>query len=151
MSTTYGIAKEANAVNIRVLGANGSGSTAGIVNGIEYVVNQFSGKRVISYVFCFCEFFLLLSPYYLRFLSGTRQRISCKLFVVSYFEYLLFLSCTWSETSILCVLVSTVPYLGLVHKFRDAVHVLFSTFFTPPPPPLVVTLKIKISSVFWHT
>lgn len=48
ISTTYGIAKEAKAVNIRVLGSNGSGSTAGIVNGIQYVVNQFSGKRIIS-------------------------------------------------------------------------------------------------------
>lgn len=46
-STTYGIAKGAQVRNIAVLGANGSGSTNGIMNGITLVNNR-AGKRIIS-------------------------------------------------------------------------------------------------------
>jgi len=47
-SSTYGIAKGATLMNVRVLGATGGGSIAGIVNGIQFVVSRVSGRRIIS-------------------------------------------------------------------------------------------------------
>jgi len=38
--STYGIAKQVRLVAVKVLGANGSGSTAGVIRGIEYVAAQ---------------------------------------------------------------------------------------------------------------
>jgi subtilisin family serine protease len=37
MSKSYGVSKQANAVAVQVLGASGSGSTAGVIEGVEYV------------------------------------------------------------------------------------------------------------------
>ena len=36
----YGIAKEANIISVKVLNSNGSGSGAGIIAGIDWVVRQ---------------------------------------------------------------------------------------------------------------
>lgn len=46
-STTYGIAKNTRVFNVRVLGANGSGSTNGIMAGVSHVNNR-AGTKVIS-------------------------------------------------------------------------------------------------------
>ena len=47
-SNTYGIAKAAEVLNVRVLGANGSGSTAGIINAIALVNNLPGTRKIIS-------------------------------------------------------------------------------------------------------
>lgn len=47
-SNTYGIAKQATVSNVRVLGANGSGSTAGIVDAIALVNNLPGTRKIIS-------------------------------------------------------------------------------------------------------
>ncbi len=39
-SATYGVAKDANLVAVRVLGCNGSGATSGIIAGIEWVTDN---------------------------------------------------------------------------------------------------------------
>ena len=49
MSNTYGLAKKATAIAVRVLDQNGSGTTAGVIGGIDYVAQeaQKSGKKSI--------------------------------------------------------------------------------------------------------
>lgn len=47
-STTYGIAKNSTVHNVRCLNAQGSGSFAGIINAIEFVVNAGGDTRIIS-------------------------------------------------------------------------------------------------------
>lgn len=44
----YGVAKNANLVAVRVLDANGSGSTSGVIAGINWAVQNCRGKCVIS-------------------------------------------------------------------------------------------------------
>jgi len=41
--TSYGIAKRANLVAVKVLGDNGSGTTANVIDGVNWVANQHSG------------------------------------------------------------------------------------------------------------
>lgn len=52
-STTYGVAKNTTLHNVRCLNAFGSGSFAGIINSIEFVVNlaDDGGAKIISCVF----------------------------------------------------------------------------------------------------
>lgn len=45
MSKTYGIAKKAKAVAVRVLGNDGSGTTAGVIAGIQFVATDGRGKK----------------------------------------------------------------------------------------------------------
>ena len=45
MSKTYGVAKEARAIAVAVLGASGSGSTAGVIQGVEFVCKDHLEKR----------------------------------------------------------------------------------------------------------
>ncbi|KAJ3351396.1 hypothetical protein GGF32_004291 [Allomyces javanicus] len=44
-STTYGVAKRANLIAVKVLGPNGSGSTAGVIAGINWVTQQAKAKN----------------------------------------------------------------------------------------------------------
>lgn len=48
MSKTYGIAKAATAVAVRVLGGDGSGTTAGVISGIQYVAQSGRGKKSVA-------------------------------------------------------------------------------------------------------
>eukprot|EP01083_Nonionella_stella_P058694 153709_1 len=48
MSATYGVAKNATAHSVRVLNAWGSGSTGGIVTGIDMVANREGTNKIIS-------------------------------------------------------------------------------------------------------
>jgi subtilisin family serine protease len=41
---TYGVAKSANLIAVAVLGATGSGSTAGVIAGVDYVANDHQAK-----------------------------------------------------------------------------------------------------------
>eukprot|EP00054_Salpingoeca_dolichothecata_P031518 m.263766 g.263766 ORF g.263766 m.263766 type:complete len:389 (+) comp27221_c0_seq1:169-1335(+) len=46
ISKTYGVAKKATAIAVKVLGASGSGSTAGVISGVEWVSkNQAQRKK----------------------------------------------------------------------------------------------------------
>ena len=48
MSNTYGLAKEATAIAVRVLDQNGSGTTDGVIRGLVYVAQQHStGEKSI--------------------------------------------------------------------------------------------------------
>ena len=47
-SKTYGVAKKATVVAVRVLGSDGSGSTSGIIAAIEWVVKQSTKNKVAS-------------------------------------------------------------------------------------------------------
>ena len=42
---TYGLAKEAGLVAVKVLGASGSGSTAGVIEGVDFSVSDCDGKH----------------------------------------------------------------------------------------------------------
>jgi len=44
--TAYGIAKKANLIAVKVLGDNGSGTTAGVIAGVDWVASQPGSKRV---------------------------------------------------------------------------------------------------------
>lgn len=44
----YGVAKNVNIVGVRVLGCNGSGSTSGVIDGINWVKNNASGPSVAN-------------------------------------------------------------------------------------------------------
>ncbi|MFW6690915.1 S8 family peptidase [Streptomyces sp. MAR4 CNX-425] len=46
--STYGVAKEADLVAVRVLNCNGSGSTAGVVDGIDWVTANANGPSVAN-------------------------------------------------------------------------------------------------------
>lgn len=46
--TTYGVAKKANIVAVRVLDNSGSGTTAGVIAGIDWVTNNHSGPSVAN-------------------------------------------------------------------------------------------------------
>ena len=47
--TTYGVAKQASIVAVRVLGCNGSGSTSGVIAGIDWVVgNHQAGQPAVA-------------------------------------------------------------------------------------------------------
>ncbi|MGP2442382.1 S8 family peptidase [Streptomyces sp. JW3] len=46
--TTYGIAKKANIVAVRVLDNSGSGTTAGVIEGIDWVTDNHSGPSVAN-------------------------------------------------------------------------------------------------------
>ncbi|MFE6892963.1 S8 family peptidase [Streptomyces sp. NPDC057694] len=46
--TTYGVAKKAKIVAVRVLDNNGSGTTAGVIAGIDWVTNNHSGPSVAN-------------------------------------------------------------------------------------------------------
>eukprot|EP00731_Ephydatia_muelleri_P006084 Em0003g332a len=49
MSNTYGVAKKATAIAVRVLDENGSGTTAGVISGINWVAGQHSsGKKTVG-------------------------------------------------------------------------------------------------------
>jgi cerevisin/serine protease len=48
MAKTYGLAKNAVAVDVRVLGASGSGSTAGVIAGVNFVGNDGAGKKAVG-------------------------------------------------------------------------------------------------------
>ena len=41
--TSYGIAKSANLIAVKVLGDNGSGTTADVISGVNWVAAQHSG------------------------------------------------------------------------------------------------------------
>ncbi len=45
---SYGVAKNVNIVGVRVLGCNGSGSTSGVIGGIDWVKNNASGPSVAN-------------------------------------------------------------------------------------------------------
>lgn len=44
-ASSYGIAKSVNLIGVAVLGATGSGSTAGVIAGVDYVANDHQTKR----------------------------------------------------------------------------------------------------------
>jgi serine protease len=46
--TTYGLAKNVNLVGVAVLSASGSGSTAGVISGVEYSANNRGSKRAVG-------------------------------------------------------------------------------------------------------
>jgi subtilisin family serine protease len=46
--TTFGVAKNANLIGVRVLDCNGSGSFAGVISGIDWVAGQAQGGRVVA-------------------------------------------------------------------------------------------------------
>jgi len=48
MSNAYGIAKKAFAVAVRVLGATGSGTTAGVIAGIQFTARDGAGKKAVA-------------------------------------------------------------------------------------------------------
>jgi subtilisin family serine protease len=48
MAKNYGLAKNAIAVDVRVLGASGSGSTAGVIAGVNFVGNDGAGKKSVG-------------------------------------------------------------------------------------------------------
>jgi subtilisin family serine protease len=43
--TVYGIAKKVNLIAVKVLNCQGSGTNAGVISGIEYVLNQYKSTR----------------------------------------------------------------------------------------------------------
>lgn len=45
MSKTWGLAKRANAIAVKVLGASGSGTTAGVIAGVDWVAEHHAKKR----------------------------------------------------------------------------------------------------------
>src|SRR5699024_4587289 len=47
-SDTYGVAKGVNLVGVKVLGDNGSGSTAGIIEGMDWIASDASGPSVAN-------------------------------------------------------------------------------------------------------
>lgn len=47
-SQTYGVAKNVNLVAVRVLGCNGSGTNAGVIDGVNYVAQVASGPSVAN-------------------------------------------------------------------------------------------------------
>ena len=47
MSNTYGLARRATAIAVRVLDQNGSGTTAGVIGGIGYAAQEGTGKKSI--------------------------------------------------------------------------------------------------------
>ncbi len=47
-SQTYGVAKNVNLIPVRVLGCNGSGSNAGVIDGVNYVARVASGPSVAN-------------------------------------------------------------------------------------------------------
>ncbi|MDN7120414.1 S8 family peptidase [Nocardioides sp. ChNu-153] len=47
-STTYGVAKEVDLVAVRVLGCDGSGSTAGVIDGMDWVAADATGASVAN-------------------------------------------------------------------------------------------------------
>ena len=47
-SATYGVAKNVNLIAVRVLGCNGSGSNAGVIDGVDYVAQVASGPSVAN-------------------------------------------------------------------------------------------------------
>ena len=47
-SQTYGVAKNVNLIAVRVLGCNGSGSNAGVIDGVDYVAQNASGPSVAN-------------------------------------------------------------------------------------------------------
>lgn len=46
--STYGVAKLAKVVAVKVLGANGSGSNSGVISGIQWVANNAPARSVLS-------------------------------------------------------------------------------------------------------
>lgn len=44
---TFGVAKNANIVGVKVLGADGSGSNTGVIDGINFVAKDAQGKRAV--------------------------------------------------------------------------------------------------------
>jgi len=48
MSAAYGVSKTATAIAVRVLGASGSGSTAGVIAGVQYVAQDGAGKKSVA-------------------------------------------------------------------------------------------------------
>lgn len=46
--STYGVAKAARLVAVKVLGADGSGTTAGVISGIQWVGNNAAARSVLS-------------------------------------------------------------------------------------------------------
>lgn len=46
----YGVAREANVVGVKVLGDNGSGTNAGVIAGIDWVVSEFIASRKPSVI-----------------------------------------------------------------------------------------------------
>ena len=44
----YGVAKQVNLVGVKVLGCNGSGSTSGVIRGVEWVANNANGPSVAN-------------------------------------------------------------------------------------------------------
>lgn len=47
---TYGVAKKVNLIAVKVLSASGSGSTSGVIAGINYVTNQYKANTAIPSV-----------------------------------------------------------------------------------------------------
>lgn len=45
---TYGVAKEATIVSVRVLGCNGSGSTAGVIAGLDWIVGHHTDGAAVA-------------------------------------------------------------------------------------------------------
>jgi len=45
MSKTYGLAKKAHAIAVKVLGASGSGTNAGVIAGVDWVASHHKGKK----------------------------------------------------------------------------------------------------------
>jgi len=46
--TVYGLAKKVNLVGVAVLSASGSGSTAGVISGVEWSANDAKGKKAVG-------------------------------------------------------------------------------------------------------
>jgi len=45
MGIKYGVARKASAVAVKVLGDNGSGTNAGVIGGVEWVISQYVGDK----------------------------------------------------------------------------------------------------------
>jgi len=46
--TTYGVAKKSTLIAVKVLGCTGSGTTAGVISGVQYVANNKKGKPSVA-------------------------------------------------------------------------------------------------------
>lgn len=63
--TTYGVAKAASIIAVKVLGDNGSGTTAGVIDGVNWVASDVTSKGRSGKAGLFTPFpFFILSLYF---------------------------------------------------------------------------------------